>query len=197
MKHIGWTLVLAGALAGGCGGSSAEEPEEMEHTGGEADGHHEGGHHEGGHHEDGHHEDGHHEEGGAPEATRVLEDGSHLYGGELDASRETTPLATIVAEPSRFEGQVVKTEGEITQVCQRRGCWMELRADADSPGIRVPMAGHSFFLPRDVSGHRATIEGTVVVAALSEEDRAHLESEGAQAADQELSIEATGVIVHP
>ena len=52
-------------------------------------------------------------------------------------------------------------------------------------------------LPRDLAGSRATIEGTVQVAALSEEDRAHLESEGATAAGQDVSIEATAVLVHP
>jgi hypothetical protein len=58
------------------------------------------------------------------------------------------------------------------------------------------MAGHSFFLPRDVSGRRATIQGRVEVEALDEATRQHLEEEGAQAAGQALSIEATSVVVH-
>jgi hypothetical protein len=137
------------------------------------------------------------DEAAAPEPTRVLDDGSRLFGAEMDEAREVTPLADILGTPDRFSGQVVKTEGEIAAVCQSMGCWMEIRANAESPGVRVPMAGHSFFLPRDLSGQRATIEGTVQVAALSEEDRAHLESEGATAADQSVSIEATAVLVHP
>lgn len=138
----------------------------------------------------------HAEASSAPEAARVMDDGSRLFGSELGEG-DVTPLAEILSAPDRFQGQVVKTEGEIAQVCQRMGCWMEIRADAESPGVRVPMAGHSFFLPRDVAGSRATIEGTVVVAALSDEEREHLESEGATAAGQNVSIEATGVVVHP
>ncbi|MCB9594426.1 MAG: DUF4920 domain-containing protein [Sandaracinaceae bacterium] len=132
----------------------------------------------------------------APEPARVLADGSRLFGAEL-SERDDTPLSTILGDPSTFDGQVVKTSGEISAVCQAMGCWMELRADAESPGIRVPMANHAFFLPRDLAGARATIEGTVTVAALDDATREHLESEGAQAAGSELSIEATGVIVHP
>ncbi len=143
----------------------------------------------------GEHAHGHGDEA-PPEPTRVLEDGSRLFGSELSGERETTPLASIVASPEQFEGQVVKTEGEISQVCQAMGCWMELRPDAESPGIRVPMANHSFFLPRDVAGSRATIEGTVRLEPLSEERRAHLESEGATATAEALSIEATSVVVH-
>jgi hypothetical protein len=151
-----------------------------------------GGEGAGGEHAAGH---GHGDEA-PPEPTRVLEDGSRLFGSEMSAERESTPLATIVASPDQFEGQVVKTEGEISQVCQAMGCWMELRTDAESPGIRVPMANHSFFLPRDVAGSRATIEGTVRLEPLSEERRAHLESEGATATGEALSIEATSVVVH-
>ncbi|MEZ4339707.1 MAG: DUF4920 domain-containing protein [Sandaracinaceae bacterium] len=132
-----------------------------------------------------------------PQPARVLADGSRLFGAELSEEREDTPLASIIADPSAFDGQVVKTSGEISAVCQAQGCWMELRPDTDSPGIRVPMANHAFFLPRDLAGARATIEGTVSVTALDEETRAHLESEGAQAAGSELSIEATGVLVRP
>lgn len=143
----------------------------------------------------GEHAHGHGDEA-PPEPTRVLEDGSRLFGSELSGERETTPLASIVASPEQFEGQVVKTEGEISQVCQAMGCWMELRPDDESPGIRVPMANHSFFLPRDVAGSRATIEGTVRLEPLSEERRAHLESEGATATAEALSIEATSVVVH-
>lgn len=132
----------------------------------------------------------------APEPARVLADGSRLFGSEL-SEMDVTPLADITASPARFAGENVKTEGQIAQVCQSMGCWMEIRVDEDSPGIRVPMAGHSFFLPRDVAGSRATIQGTVTVAELSPEARAHLESEGATAAGGDLSIEATGVLVHP
>src|SRR5690606_6877092 len=140
------TLLLALALSA-CGSSSTPA--------GETASEHEQG--AGGEHASAHE----HGSDAPPEPTRVLEDGSRLFGSELSGDREVTPLATIVASPDQFEGQVVKTEGEITQVCQAMGCWMELRPDAESPGIRVPMANHSFFLPRDVTGHRATIEGTV------------------------------------
>ncbi|MCZ7681078.1 MAG: DUF4920 domain-containing protein [Sandaracinaceae bacterium] len=98
------------------------------------------------------HAGGHHGEGAAPEPSRVLEDGSRLFGSEMSEEREVVPLGTILASPAEYEGQVVKTEGEIAQVCQQMGCWMELRVDENSPGIRVPMAGHSFYLPRDLAG---------------------------------------------
>ncbi len=132
-------------------------------------------------------------EASGPQPSAVLPDGSRQFGGAL-TDLAPTDLAAISASPTTFDGQTVRTEGTIERVCQRMGCWMELRAEGADP-IRVPMAGHSFFLPRDVAGHPATIEGRVQVTPLSPERRAHLESEGAVATAGDLSIEATSVVV--
>jgi hypothetical protein len=132
-------------------------------------------------------------EGRAP--VRTLEDGTRVFGREMTAQAEMTALAALTAQPGSFADRVVKTEGEIARVCERMGCWMELRADAASPAVRVPMAGHSFFLPMDVQGRRATVEGRVSVRPLSEGMKQHLREEGAEATELALSIEATSVYV--
>ena len=115
------------------------------------------------------------------------------YGQAL-SDRPLTPLTELAASPERFVGQVVKTEGEIAQVCQRMGCWMEMRAEGVAP-VRVPMAGHSFFLPRDVAGRRAVVEGQLALRELGEGERQHLEEEGATATANAMEIVATGVVV--
>jgi hypothetical protein len=130
-----------------------------------------------------------------PAPTRTTEEGARLFGSEL-SDRTPIALTTLIETPADYDGEVVKTEGVISAVCQRMGCWMELKADDDSPAIRVPMAGHGFFLPRDVSGARATIEGTVEVGELPPDWQEHLREEGAQAAGQALGINATGVLIH-
>ncbi|MBX3246947.1 MAG: DUF4920 domain-containing protein [Myxococcales bacterium] len=115
--------------------------------------------------------------------------------GEPLSDAPVIALATLAADPASFAGQTVKTEGEVTQVCQRMGCWMEMRAE-DAPTVRVPMAGHAFFLPRDAAGRRATVEGQLVLRELSDDEREHLESEGAEAAATALQLTATGVVLH-
>jgi len=131
-----------------------------------------------------------------PTPTAVNEDGSRLFGAALSDDREATPLAQVMEQAEELNGTVVKTEGHIAQVCQRMGCWMELRPDASSEsGIRVPMAGHSYFLPSDVAGSRAVIEGELSVEELPEETQEHLREEGAEFAAVTIQIEATGVVV--
>jgi hypothetical protein len=129
------------------------------------------------------------------EAPEQAEAAERLFGEAPDRARPLVPLASILAEPERYRDQVVRTEGEIAQVCQRMGCWMELREDAEGTAVRVPMAGHRFFLPRDLAGRRAMLEGRVAMQTLSAGEREHLESEGASATASALSISATGVVV--
>ncbi len=130
----------------------------------------------------------------APEAEPEADEPSGNVFGDPLSDRETTPLARIAGAPDEFAGQVVKTEGEITQVCQRMGCWMEMRSEG-AQAIRVPMAGHNFFLPKDAAGRHAVIEGEVAVRELSDAEREHLASEGAQAVASALQISATGVVL--
>ncbi|MEZ4256155.1 MAG: DUF4920 domain-containing protein [Polyangiales bacterium] len=120
--------------------------------------------------------------------------GSRVFGAELAANGTVIALADVVRDSAKYNGKVVRTEGTITKVCQAMGCWMEMRADG-APNVRVPTAGHSFFLPQDVAGHRVTVEGTVKVQPLDEETKKHLESEGAEATGNEVSIAATSIVV--
>lgn len=196
MRSAVSVLIVALAMVG-CGseqpsleGAAAHEAQADHHAEGE---HAEGdrAHGDGAH---GNHAAPHQEaEATGPRPTRVMDDGARLFGAE-PAGTTVTALADIVASPAQFDGQVVSTSGTIERVCQRMGCWMELRGE-NAPAVRVPMAGHAFFLPRDVEGRAATIEGRVAVQELSAEAREHLASEGALATASSLSIDATSVVV--
>ena len=118
------------------------------------------------------------------------------YGDPLDDALPLTTLASIIEDPSSYEDQVVRTRGTIAQVCQRMGCWMELREGEDGPAVRVPMAGHAFFLPRSAAGRSAEMQGRVALRELTADAREHLESEGASATASALSIEASGVVIN-
>lgn len=104
---------------------------------------------------------------------------------------ENTNLAAIVQHPSQFSGQTIRTEGVVTAVCQSRGCWMQI-SDAEQR-VHVRMHGHSFFVPRDASGRRARVQGTVEGG----NPNGHCEQEAAEATGQQaaarLELDATGV----
>ncbi|WP_437657934.1 DUF4920 domain-containing protein [Sorangium sp. So ce1182] len=109
----------------------------------------------------------------------------------------TTPLPALLQEPAKFSGKTVRTEGVVSAVCKSMGCWMEIADESGSAHIK--MAGHSFFVPKDASGHRAVVQGTMVPAeaepgaACGAKDNCRGEAEKETGRVAKIELEATGV----
>ena len=109
------------------------------------------------------------------------------FGGAI-TEKTNTSLDALLRDPARFQAKTVRTEGVVSAVCKSMGCWMEI---ADPSGqAHIKMAGHSFFVPKDASGHRAVIQGTVLRPANDECSEEAKQQTGAVA---KIEIEATGV----
>ncbi|WP_437966255.1 DUF4920 domain-containing protein [Sorangium sp. So ce260] len=109
----------------------------------------------------------------------------------------TTPLPALLDDPSKFSGKTVRTEGVVSAVCKSMGCWMEIADESGSAHIK--MAGHSFFVPKDASGHRAVVQGKMVTseaeegAACGAKDNCRGEAEKQTGRVAKIELEATGV----
>lgn len=116
------------------------------------------------------------------------------FGAPLSLS-DSLDVGQVLANPEPFLGKIVQCSGVIARVCERAGCWLELRPEgSDREGLRVPMARHAFFIPQDAVGRPAKVEGELVARELGAGERAHLEGEGLRAVGP-LSLSATGVVI--
>jgi hypothetical protein len=111
-------------------------------------------------------------------------------------------LAALVANPDKFANTAVTVSGVVRQVCQRRGCWLELAANTspDAVGCRVVSEHHAFFVPRDATGSRARVQGKLEVSTIPAAQVAHMEAEGGHftakqpdGSAREVAIVASGV----
>lgn len=130
---------------------------------------------------------------GAPRAKPAAE---RTFGSATESAGDPVDVAHIMANPKPYLNTQVKCAGTVARVCQAAGCWLELRA-SDSPqadGLRVPMAGHSFFVPQDIVGRPAVVEGTLAARELNPTELGHLQGEGLQAIGP-LYLAATRVVV--
>ena len=112
------------------------------------------------------------------------------FGGEITEA-STTALDALVSAPAKFAEKTVRTEGVVSAVCQKMGCWMEIADSAGSAHIR--MAGHRFFVPRDAKGHHAIVQGRLL---RGQSDTCGADGCRAEAASAELAkveLEATAV----
>lgn len=89
-----------------------------------------------------------------PEATGTYGDGA--------GDGEAIAIARIVEQPEKFKGQEVKVEGEISGVCPKKGCWLELR-DADDRSLRVKVKDDVIVFPVDAVGLKAVARGVVQI----------------------------------
>ena len=104
------------------------------------------------------------------------------------------PLADVLAKPE--DGKAVRLEGKVASVCEKKGCWIELRQGESA--VHVTFEGYSFFLPKDSAGSQVVLEGKVMVKEPDPDDVKHLKGEGAgDAAASRVSIEASGVELRP
>jgi hypothetical protein len=119
------------------------------------------------------------------------------FGAGLTLS-ELTPLAEVVRAPEKFEARPVLLRGRISDVCQRKGCWVVLRDGGEQ--VRVRFHDYSFFLPTDASGSEAFVEGIVKVEELSQKAARHYAMESVAGdpdsiagPQREVGFTATGV----
>lgn len=145
------------------------------------------------------------------EASQTKEDGAKQeagaakveYFGEKiteDGAMPTDSLKTMMGDKTEME---CKLTGKVDAVCQKKGCWMELK-NTDGSTMRVTFKNYGFFMPKDCSGRTAIIDGIAKVDVTSVADlqeyakddgKSKEEIESIKEPLKELVFEAKGVIL--
>lgn len=98
-------------------------------------------------------------------ATVGLAGQAMTVGESLTPDLEITSIETILADPDAWAGKRVKVEGEVTGVCAKQGCWMDLTSAADVT-LRVKVDDGVIVFPQDAVGRQAIAEGKVEIVDL-------------------------------
>lgn len=94
---------------------------------------------------------------------------SEKYGRDLTL-KEKTDISRILSAPEEFVGKTVLVEGEVLEVCQMAGCWMELKSDAKDQKIKIKVKDGDIVFPVEAKGKNAVVEGTVYKIELTKEE---------------------------
>jgi hypothetical protein len=102
-------------------------------------------------------------------------------GAAIAKDTKAVPLATVLSSPAEYMKTPVVVEGVVTNACERKGCWMQLKTAADADqSVRITFKDYAFFVPLDSKGMKARAEGVTTVKKLSKAEADHLEEEGAK-----------------
>lgn len=96
--------------------------------------------------------------------------GDKQFGKKLTL-KETTKVSDILANPEQFNGKRVLVEGVITEVCSKRGCWIQIGSDKEFQSIQFKVEDGVIVFPMEVKGKTAKAEGVVDVRTVSVEDQ--------------------------
>ncbi len=94
---------------------------------------------------------------------------SEKYGRDLTL-KEKTEISKILSAPEEYVGKTVLVEGEVLDVCQMAGCWMELKSDAKDQKIKIKVKDGDIVFPVEAKGKNAVVEGTVYKIELTKEE---------------------------
>lgn len=93
--------------------------------------------------------------------------------GERPTLTDTTLVSTILSAPDSHVGQRVLVAGTVVQVCEARGCWLQLASDRPEETLKVKVEDGVIIFPMTARGKHAVVEGVVErVVQTAEEARA-------------------------
>ena len=116
---------------------------------------------------------------------------SHTYTSVLEQAQNGDELNVVL-------------EGEITQTCAKKGCWMDVKV-SDNDTIMVRFKEYGFFVPKQgVEGSKTLVKGNVKMDTISVEMLRHYAEDAGDSEEEilkiteakyELSFIADGVLI--
>ena len=92
------------------------------------------------------------------------------------ASKDPKVVDSCGAAVVDEDGQTVRVSGTVAAVCQKAGCWMTLQDGTAE--ARIFTREHKFFMPKDIVGKRAEVEGKLRSKTVSAAFAKHLAEDG-------------------
>lgn len=111
------------------------------------------------------------------------------FGAEID-DEGAVSASDATGQLGEMDSVNLKVLGTIEKVCQVKGCWMTM-GYGEGESMHVSFRDYGFFVPKDIDGKEAVIDGTLYMETTSVEDLRHY------AEDEGKSEEEIAAITEP
>lgn len=91
--------------------------------------------------------------------------------GEPIKYKKLSNFKDVVKNPGKYKHKEILIEGIVENVCQNKGCWMEIKQGKDK--LRVEFKDYSFFVPYDSKGKKVRIQGKIERREVNEDTYKH------------------------
>ena len=133
-----------------------------------------------------------------------LKDGINYFGAPITEDG-ATGFNGIEKSFTTADTINIKLSGIISEVCQSKGCWMNISDQKGESQILVRFKDYAYFMPKNVSGKKAIVEGRLWNNLTSVEDLLHLAKDKGAGDEEmvmitepkrEMMMMAEGVIIY-
>lgn len=140
---------------------------------------------------------------GPPEGNALVGD---VYGAQVSAKSEKSAISTSaltkkLKKTKKLEN--VAVTGKVTEVCDKKGCWMTVETD-NNEKFFVKMKDYAFFVPTALVGKNIVLEGAAETKVISVDEQKHYaedakksqaEIDAISKPQEEIRFVATGIKV--
>jgi Domain of unknown function (DUF4920) len=91
--------------------------------------------------------------------------------GAPDFEGESVSVGELLDAPQQYDGRTVVVHGEVSEVCQNRGCWMLLEDGGRE--VRITFKDPEVFVPKDCAGSEVEAKGVFAVVQIPADLAAH------------------------
>ena len=104
--------------------------------------------------------------------------------------KRTVQVASVIAEPTKYEGHRIRVEGTVDSVCAHKGCWIRM---AGKPGgetlfikFTCPVDGR--LIPMAAVGKKAVVEGELEIKMIPEDEARHYAEDSGKSKEEIAKI---------
>ncbi len=82
----------------------------------------------------------------------------------------STPIKDILSQPDKYLGKDIRIEGEIVEVCQNMGCWINVKDASTNQTIQIKVNDGEIVFPKDGAGRTVIAQGKLEKVTVSKEE---------------------------
>jgi len=137
------------------------------------------------------------------DSTAINTEKALSYYGDKITADSARPVSELVSMMNGNKEINVKLTGEVEGVCQKKGCWMDLK-NQNGEKLHVTFKDYNFFVPKDCKGKTAYVDGKAMYEETSIDElkeiakdagKPKVEIDAIKEPKKQLVFEAKGVII--
>lgn len=112
-----------------------------------------------------------------PERQKIVQYDRFGEGIEEMDALAAADMAGLYENMAITDTAEIKFTATVKEVCVKKGCWMKLDLENGKQAM-VKFKDYGFFVPKDIVGRKAVVNGVAYVEAMSVEDQKHYAQDG-------------------